>query len=115
MVSRITFSEIDKLVSILYEEITDIEKKEGRIKTGGALTGMGQDNKLDVLILNKAPEFYSEGELVVNEDNIRENGRQTYKKNNISESSILKQRLAVGTPFLKRVKPGDTIFLIRHN
>lgn len=115
MTSKITFSNTSH-VSVLSPSdlaVGSSEWKYGRIPYK-KISEMKTEHKLEVIVLKNAPIFMTTEEIIIDEDDIREGKRQTFKYGEISQSSRDKGRIALGTKFLKDIEITDAIFIILH-
>lgn len=88
---------------------------------GAAVNGM-KDNtslKIDVLVVKKEPTLLFADSVEFDENDIRRDKhkktkRITYEYEDISQSSLDKKCLAVGTQFFKGIEPTNFIEIILH-
>lgn len=121
MASHLIFSNIKSRSVISFSDIAPSEQKEGRLKAGAAINGI-KDNtslKIDILVMKKEHTLICADSVEFDESDIRRNRykkpkRITYEYEDISQSSLDKKRLAVGTQFFKGIEPTDFIEIILH-
>lgn len=121
MTSKLIFSNIQTRTVLSMSDIAPSEMKEGRLKAGAAINGI-KDNtslKIDILVVKKEPTLICAESVEFDENDIRRNKhkkpkRITYEYEDISQSSLDKKRLAVGTQFFKGIEPTDFIEIILH-
>ncbi len=112
MTSTIIFTGIKHRITLSSSDITQTEKKSGRLQAGAIINKMAPGMGIDALVLNKKYPAINEDSVEINEDDIRE--RQTYTYSDLSSISFEKGRLAVGTAFFKVIESGDVVELILH-
>lgn len=112
MTSEITFSEIKYRITLSSDDITQTERKYGRLQAGALLAKVAPGLGIDALVL-KGPHTISDSDSVTfPEADIKE--RKTFPFSEITGISKEKGRLAVGTAFFKGIESGDTIEVILH-
>jgi hypothetical protein len=112
MTSHIIFTGIKHKITLSSSDITQTEKKSGRLQAGAIINKMAPGMKIDALVLKKEYPRANDESAEFNEDDIRE--RHTYTYSDLSSISFEKGRLAVGTAFFKVIEGGDIVELVLH-
>lgn len=113
MTSEITFSGIKYRITLSPSDITQTERKYGRLQAGALLAKMFPGLGIDALVLKDSHTSLDNDFVTFSEDTIK--SRKTFSFSEITDISKEKGRLAVGTAFFKGIESGDTIEVILHS
>ena len=114
MTSKICISDIKRCTIKGPAEIPPSKRREGRLAAGAVVNRIQPGQKIDIIVLMKAPALMCDSAIEFYEDDIRGGKRLTYKYSDISDDSFKNQRLAVGTEFFRGMELTDSIYLILH-
>jgi hypothetical protein len=112
MTSKIAFLGIKCRITLDSSDITQTERKYGRLQVGAILAKIAPEFVIDVMVLKKNHTSSDEDYVEFNEVDITE--RKTFSYSEITDISKEKGRLAVGTAFFKGIEKGDMIEVILH-
>ncbi|AKB80675.1 hypothetical protein MSBR3_0097 [Methanosarcina barkeri 3] len=110
MGSKITFNNIVFSLVKKYGEVTDSERKSGKLQAGSVASKLTDGKVIDVLVLKKEyPEIRDES-VTFNEADIRKGTRRQFTE--LAELYRRKGRLPVHTDFFKNIQPGDIVIIM---
>lgn len=111
MTSKITISKIKHRDTI--KRVSPTEYKYGRLHSA-IIQYFESGETLDIIMLKKESPITQGSALEIEENDIVPGTRQTFQRDGITELSITKRRVAVGTGFFKKFKDGYVIEVILH-
>jgi len=112
MTSKITFSNIKYTLVKSSSDITNTERRSGKLYARSIINRLAPGLRIDVLVLKTLPVFICDEPFTVNENGIRAGTKRCFEK--LSKSYSDAGKLPVKTDFFKKIKDGDTIVIILH-
>ena len=113
MASEIIFSNIKHTIIKTASEITDTERRTGKLNARSIINRLGPGLQIDVVVLKNIPAFLCDEVISFNEADIRQGTRRCFQKLTGSYDKY-SNRLPVKTDFFKKIMDGDTIIIILH-
>lgn len=112
MTSKITYSNIKHTIVKSSADITDTERRSGKLYARSIINRLAPGLRIDVLVLKTLPVLICGEPLTANEENIRAGTKRCFEK--LSKSYLEAGKLPVKTDFFKKIKDSDTIVIILH-
>ena len=112
MTSKITFSNIKHTIVKTSSDITDTERRSGKLYARSIINRLAPGLRIDVLVLKTLPVLIYGEPFTANEENIRAGTKRCFET--LPESYSGAGKLPVKTYFFRRIKDGDTIVVILH-
>ncbi len=112
MTSKITFSDIHYTLIKSALDVTDTERKRGKLNARSVVNRFSEGMKIDVLVLKILPIVIIDDSVTYLEDDIRNGTRRCFLK--LSQAAIDSGQLPVKTDFFKKIEGTDTVIIILH-
>lgn len=112
MTSKITFFNIKHTIVKSSSDITETERRSGKLYARSIINRLATGYRIDVFVLKTLPVLICGEPFTANESEIRVGTKRCFEK--LSKSYSDAGKLPVKTEFFKKIKDGDTIVVILH-